>query len=170
MKTIIDSEWTVKTGRLQAVAKAPFTDYSALLNANLIPDPFIGDNEKKSLWISETDTVCSTRFDYDGETKGAYLVLEAVDTVFTATLNGIAIGGGANAFIDHRFPVEGVLKRGENLLELVIAAPKVAARAEMKRINSGAMGSRNSCFGNLRFGLYRYGRSSDNRYESRYRL
>ena len=82
MKTIIDSEWTVKTGRLQAVAKAPFTDYSALLNANLIPDPFIGDNEKKSLWISETDTVCSTRFDYDGETKGAYLVLEAVDTVF----------------------------------------------------------------------------------------
>lgn len=138
MKTIIDSEWTVKTGRLQAVAKAPFTDYSALLNANLIPDPFIGDNEKKSLWISETDTVCSTRFDYDGETKGAYLVLEAVDTVFTATLNGIAIGGGANAFIDHRFPVEGVLKRGENLLELVIAAPKVAARAEMKRINSGA--------------------------------
>lgn len=138
MKTIIDSEWTVKTGRLQAVAKTPFTDYSALLNANLIPDPFIGDNEKKSLWISETDTVCSTRFDYDGETKGAYLVLEAVDTVFTATLNGIAIGGGANAFIDHRFPVEGVLKRGENLLELVIAAPKVAARAEMKRINSGA--------------------------------
>ena len=138
MKTIIDSEWTVKTGRLQAVAKAPFTDYSALLNANLIPDPFIGDNEKKSLWISETDTVCSTRFDYDGETKGAYLVLEAVDTVFTATLNGIAIGGGANAFIDHRLPVEGVLKRGENLLELVIAAPKVAARAEMKRINSGA--------------------------------
>lgn len=138
MKTIIDSEWTVQTGRLQAVAKTPFTDYSALLNANLIPDPFIGDNEKKSLWISETDTVCSTRFDYDGETKGAYLVLEAVDTVFTATLNGIAIGGGANAFIDHRFPVEGVLKRGENLLELVIAAPKVAARAEMKRINSGA--------------------------------
>ena len=138
MKTIIDSEWTVKTGRLQAVAKAPFTDYSALLNANLIPDPFIGDNEKKSLWISETDTVCSTRFDYDGETKGAYLVLEAVDTVFTATLNGIAIGGGANAFIDHRFPVEGALKRGENLLELVIAAPKVAARSEMKRINSGA--------------------------------
>lgn len=65
-------------------------------------------------------------------------MLEAVDTVFTATLNGIAIGGGANAFIDHRFPVEGVLKRGENLLELVIAAPKVAARAEMKRINSGA--------------------------------
>lgn len=138
MKTIIDSEWTVKTGRLQAVAKAPFTDYSALLNANLIPDPFIGDNEKKSLWISETDTVCSTRFDYDGETKGAYLVLESVDTVFTATLNGIAIGGGANAFIDHKFPVEGALKRGENLLELVIAAPKVAARAEMKRINSGA--------------------------------
>ena len=138
MKTIIDSEWTVQTGRLQAVAKTPFTDYSALLNANLIPDPFIGDNEKKSLWISETDTVCSTRFDYDGETKGAYLVLEAVDTVFTATLNGIAIGGGANAFIDHRFPVEGALKRGENLLELVIAAPKVAARAEMKRINSGA--------------------------------
>lgn len=138
MKTIIDSEWTVKTGQLQAVAKAPFTDYSALLNANLIPDPFIGDNEKKSLWISETDTVCSTRFDYDGETKGAYLVLEAVDTVFTATLNGTPIGGGANAFIDHRFPVEGALKRGENLLELVIAAPKVAARAEMKRINSGA--------------------------------
>ncbi len=138
MKTIIDSEWTVKTGRLQAVAKTPFTDYSALLSANLIPDPFIGDNEKKSLWISETDTVCSTRFDYDGETKGAYLVLEAVDTVFTATLNGTPIGGGANAFIDHRFPVDGVLKRGENLLELVIAAPKVAARAEMKRINSGA--------------------------------
>ena len=138
MKTLINSDWRIKVGEAEAVAKTPFTDYSALLGAGLIPDPYIGDNEKKSLWISETDTVCSTVFDYDGETAGAVLVLEGVDTVFEATLNGVAVGGGENAFIAHRFDVEGVLKKGENELKLVIAAPKKAARSEMKRINSGS--------------------------------
>lgn len=138
MKTIINSDWTIRTGSLEAVAKTPFTDYSALLAAGLIPDPYVGDNEKKSFWISETDTVCRTCFDYDGRLDGAFLVLEGVDTVFKAVLNGIDIGAGENAFIAYRFPVTGALKRGKNNLEIIITAPKAAARAEMKRINSGS--------------------------------
>ena len=130
-------KWLLECGGHSVSVSIPATNASALLAAGAIPDPYVGTNEKKTLWLGDADTVMRTTFvlSEDEAALKAELVAEYVDTVFEAKLNGRSIGRGGNAFIPHRFDVTGLLSAGENTLEFSIRAPKKHARAESGRVN-----------------------------------
>ena len=137
MRFDLCDKWLLECGGHSVSVSIPATNASALLAAGAIPDPYVGTNEKKALWLGDADTVMRTTFvlSEDEAALKAELVAEYVDTVFEAKLNGRSIGRGGNAFIPHRFDVTGLLSAGENTLEFSIRAPKKYARAESGRIN-----------------------------------
>lgn len=105
---------------------------SALLEENLIPDPYYGRNELDCLWIGKTDWVLSTLFTAE-ETACSQLVFNCIDTVSEVHLNGRTIGYGRNMFRQYSFDTTGVLRRGENRLEVILYSPeRYCEKAEKK--------------------------------------
>ena len=95
-----------------------------LLRAGLIDDPFDGDNETRQQWIGDIDWrfECSFAWHDDGETRHD-LVAGGLDTVADLRLNGRPVGHAENFHRTHRWDVRGLLRDGENTLEVVFASP-----------------------------------------------
>ena len=141
MKIKLNGEWKLGCGEYSVTTRLPVTNCSALLDAGLIPDPYKAMNEKKTLWIGDADTVMETEFELpvSAKPKGVFLVLNGVDTVFEAFVNGASVGSGQNAFVSHRFDVTEAVTEGKNTLKIVIRAPKKFAYSECERINSKSL-------------------------------
>ena len=119
--------WTITaTGgpfpeRLQGVAvpaALPGTAHTHLLDAGLIPDPYVDRAEEDLVWAHRTDWRYTLR-----TTAGAAspqerldLVFEGIDTVATVTLNDMHLGSTANMHRGYRFDVRDVLVEGVNEL------------------------------------------------------
>jgi beta-mannosidase len=104
-----------------AVAQFPTHIHLDLLHHNLIPDPFVGQNEKEVQWIGETVWVYKTTFPSTEVKDGnkAILVFEGLDTFATVVLNGKTVLETDNMFVSERVDVTDVLKQnGDN--DLVI--------------------------------------------------
>ena len=102
-------------------ATVPGSVHSDLLSHGVIPDPFHGRNELGLRWIEEADWDYRCVFTVGPELLGRAnidLVFECLDTVATVVLNGTVILRSENMFQGHRVPVQGVLRRGRNTLEI----------------------------------------------------
>ena len=102
-------------------ATVPGSVHSDLLRHEVIPDPFHGRNELGLQWIEETDWDYRCVFTVGPELLGRAnidLVFECLDTVATVVLNGTTILRAENMFQGYRLPVQGVLRRGRNTLEI----------------------------------------------------
>jgi beta-mannosidase len=105
--------------------------HTALLNANLIPDPYWGENEKQVLWVGETAwtmerAFSATKADVDGYLT---LTLSEVDCIATIFLNGEEIARTDNTFIRYDIDVTGKVRLGENTLRLEFAVAEEVANA-----------------------------------------
>ena len=65
--------------------------HTDLLALDRIPDPFVGDNEKRVQWVAEADWEYRCRFaaapDLFAQAQ-IWLVCDGLDTLATVTLNG----------------------------------------------------------------------------------
>ena len=115
--------------KLELGISLPGDVHTALLEANEIPDPYFGNNEKAIMWVNETPWRVERRFaagkaDIDGYLT---LTLEYVDCIATIRLNGEVIAETDNAFIRNDLDVTGKVHEGENTLRIDFAvAPDVA--------------------------------------------
>lgn len=128
MKTIeLNGQWEFRMrGGEWAPATVPGCNYTDLLALGKIPDPFIGLNEEKTLWVGESDWIYRKTFEADGELLSCdrvALVAEALDTLAIVKLNGSEIARTQNAHIGYSFEVKDYLKQGENLLEIEFLSP-----------------------------------------------
>ena len=83
-------------------ATVPGNVFSDLLKNKIIPHPFIGDNENKVQWVSETDWEYRTTFQVDKQIlqkKHVELNFEGLDTYSTVFLNDSLILKTNNAFV-----------------------------------------------------------------------
>src|SRR5690242_3445670 len=83
--------------------------HGALLAADLIPDPYYGENEKVVMWVNETAWSVERRFtaserDIDGFLT---LTLAEVDCIATIFLNGEVVARTDNSFVRHDIDVTG---------------------------------------------------------------
>lgn len=110
-------------------ASVPGVVHTDLLAAGLIPDPYVDDNEALLAWIGHSDWAYETTFVWrpDGETVHD-LVAEGLDTVALVTLNGVEIARTRNQHRTYRWPVDGILREGENRLRVEFASPIAYAR------------------------------------------
>ncbi len=107
-------------------ASVPGCVHTALLAAELIPDPYYRDNELKLMWIGETDWIYRRRFDVDPALLAEDQVLlrcEGLDTLACVRVNGVDVGRTDNMFRTWEFDVKSILHGGENEIEVTFDAP-----------------------------------------------
>ncbi len=109
-----------------------------LLRENLIPDPYLDQNEALVQWIGRTDWQFSTTFAVSAEAlqeERVDLVCEGLDTVATVTINGVEVGRSENMHVEARFEAKAALREGDN--EIVVRFDSAALYARAMREKMG---------------------------------
>lgn len=107
-------------------AAVPGTIHTDLLENNMIPDPFFGENELHLQWISKIAWIYEKKIIFSEEADENIhwnLILEGVDTAAEIFLNGIFIGKVENMFLRYNFPLLENLHKGDNLLSIKFTPP-----------------------------------------------
>ncbi|MBA4134600.1 MAG: beta-mannosidase [Flavobacterium sp.] len=118
-------------------AKVPGTVHTDLLANKLIPDPFIGANEKQLQWIENEDWQYQTTFTISkAELKhqNAILHFDGLDTFAEVYLNGTKILSANNMFRTWKVDVIRVLKVGQNKLQITFASAVKKGNEEAKKL------------------------------------
>ncbi len=111
-------------------ANVPGGVHTDLLALGRIPDPFVGDNEKRVAWVAEADWEYRRVFTASSElleNPQIWLVCDGLDTLATVVLNGHELGSTDNMFRQYRWDVKALLKTGENDLTISFISPVHAA-------------------------------------------
>jgi len=100
--------------------------HTDLLALGRIPDPFVGDNEKRVQWVAEADWEYRRSFLAEPELlhqPQVWLVCDGLDTLATVSLNGHELGRTNNMFRQYRWDVKPMLQAGENDLHIAFDSP-----------------------------------------------
>src|SRR3954468_19372534 len=82
-------------------ASVPGGVHTDLLALGKIPDPFVGDNEKKVQWVTDRDWEYRRTFTAAPETLAEtrqFLVCDGLDTLAEVSLNGELLGKADNFY------------------------------------------------------------------------
>lgn len=107
-------------------ARVPGTVHTDLLALGLIPDPFVGDNENRVRWVSESDWEYRRVFSVPPELarrEFVELVCDGLDALAEVSLNDIPLGQADNMHRQWRWNVRGRLKAGGNELRIRFRSP-----------------------------------------------
>lgn len=115
-------------------AKIPGDTYSALYEADIIPDPYYGTNEKKVQWIGKRVWHFSREFEISEDfldSNYIYINAENLDTFSEIFINEKFIGKTENMFRRYRFDIKNYLNPGINsiLIKFNITAEIAKERA-----------------------------------------
>lgn len=126
IKTDLSGIWNMSSPQMPGKiipAELPGDNYSALLAADIIPDPYYGRNEiivqkyRKYQWSFKRD------FDVTSEMlnkKYIFLEVSMADTFVECQVNGKKVFKGQNAFCAYRPEIKKLLKEGSNSIEFII--------------------------------------------------
>ena len=95
-------------------ATVPGGVHTDLMENGKIPDPFVGDNEKKVQWVVEADWSYRRTFTCSPELlaqEKIFLVCDGLDTLATVTLNGYKLGHTDNMFRRYEWEVKSLSER-----------------------------------------------------------
>ncbi len=107
-------------------ANVPGGVHTDLLTLGRIPDPFVGDNEKRVAWVAESDWEYRHTFNVHADVfqrKQIWLVCDGLDTLASLALNGKLLGNTDNMFRQYRFDVRPLLKAQGNELTIIFKSP-----------------------------------------------
>ncbi|WP_406077101.1 glycoside hydrolase family 2 protein [Micromonospora sp. NBC_00858] len=120
---------------LTVQATVPGCVHTDLLDAGLIPDPYLDDNELALAWIGRTDWSYRTSFRRPaGDHDRVDLVCAGLDTVATVTVNGVEVGRTENMHRGYRFDVRALLRDGDNDLVVAFDSAYRYAEAQQERL------------------------------------
>ncbi|MEO8757341.1 MAG: glycoside hydrolase family 2 protein [Devosia sp.] len=119
------------THRTKARINLPGDVHTALIDANIIPDPYFGANEQAVMWVHATPWTMERRFTADRGDIDGYLTLtlDNVDCIATVFLNGEEVARTQNQFIRYDIEITGKVKAGTNTLRFEFAVTKDIAKA-----------------------------------------
>lgn len=123
-------------------AKVPGSVYSALLELNLMPDPYYRDNELEALKLMENDFVYETTVQVTEEMlEGDALLLcfEGIDTLAEVYLNDVLLGHVNNMHRVWEFDVLRSAHAGENVLRVELHSPTKYIKEENEKIFAGGV-------------------------------
>ncbi|MBR4665124.1 MAG: glycoside hydrolase family 2 protein, partial [Lentisphaeria bacterium] len=138
-KISLSGTWTLSCNKpdFRAIpAQIPGENCSALIDAGLVPDPYVGLQEKDLQWVREYDWTWSRNFELDPgflDQKRIWLNVDSLDTVGEIRINGRTVVSGRNMFCRIRAEVKDFLHAGENTIEAVIFAVEKYAETEAEK-------------------------------------
>ena len=118
-------------------ARVPGGVHTDLLALGRIPDPFVGDNEKRVQWVAETDWTYRCQFDVSPDLQAGekiFLVCDGLDTLANVSLNGRALGRAENMFRRYAWEIRSVLEFGKTNECIISFASSVCYAAEQQAI------------------------------------
>ena len=138
--------WTLKSdgGNISCPAEVPGDNYSALLAAGIISDPYYRLNELDALWVADTDWSYERTFDVPAEMLSANAVIinfDSIDTIAAVYINDKFIANVDNQFKRWRFQVKEYIKAGVNTLRLDFRSPVEASEEARKNYKSADLPS-----------------------------
>src|SRR3990172_5644181 len=107
-------------------ASVPGGVHTDLLALGRIPDPFMGDHEKRVQWVAESDWEYRYQFVAVPDLlrqPHIWLVCDGLDTLATVSLNSREVGCAGNMFRDYRWDVKPLLEAGDNDLRIAFNSP-----------------------------------------------
>ncbi|MDE6338417.1 MAG: glycoside hydrolase family 2 protein [Muribaculaceae bacterium] len=124
----ISDGWRFRQGSSQNwyPAEVPGTVHTDLMANGIIEDPFFRLNERGVQWVDKEDWMYETTFDATAAETGAEnqeLVFYGLDTYADVYLNHLKVVSADNMHRTWRCDVKGMLKEGENLLEVYFHSP-----------------------------------------------
>ena len=143
----LNTGWTVQTAGDPLLSPEPVRNRvipatvpgcvtTDLLDAGLIEDPYLNDNELKIDWIGRTDWRYRCVFEVGTAMLAQQrvdLVFDGLDTIATLALNGLPLGEANNMHRCWRFDAKPLLQPGRNELLVEFAAPVTYAEATRRR-------------------------------------
>lgn len=148
------------------VSQFPTVSYLDLLHHNLIPDPYLDQNELETLWVNHADWTYRTTqvgpYTIDPEER-AIIVFEGLDTAVEVFLCGKRILSSKNMHVSRRVDITSFFQQGKLprcTLELRFTSAITFSQKERERI--GYKRDENMTFGNderlfLRKAQYHWG-------------
>ncbi|NBJ94069.1 beta-mannosidase [Parablautia muri] len=120
-------------------AKIPGSVYGALLEKELIPDPFYRDNELKVLPLMENDFCYTTDFEVTDKMLGCDALLlrfDGIDTLADVYVNNVQIGCAYNMHRIWEFNLLELdsIREGDNQLKVVLHSPTKYIREENEKV------------------------------------
>lgn len=103
-------------------ATVPGTVHTDLMASGLIPDPFIGMNERSVQWVDKEDWRYRTVFDAEPEVfsaRNVEIVFDGLDTYADVYLNGQLLLSSDNMFRQWTADVRPFLREKGNVLEVL---------------------------------------------------
>lgn len=107
-------------------ATVPGTVHTDLMASGLIPDPFIGMNERSVQWVDKEDWRYRTVFDAEPEVfsaRNVEIVFDGLDTYADVYLNGQLLLSSDNMFRQWTADVRPFLREKGNVLEVLFHSP-----------------------------------------------
>lgn len=121
-------------GRIAAVpATMPGDNFTALMQADVIPDPYLLCNENLVQWVAETAWILEREFTVPDAMllkESVFLNLDSVDTFAEIWINDQPVATVKNMFRRIRCEVKQLLKAGRNRIRIVIMSPVRAGESE----------------------------------------
>nr|BFD82095.1 glycoside hydrolase family 2 protein [Streptomyces sp. Xyl84] len=117
MKDVIQltEGWSLHHDGTPLPARVPGCVHTDLLAAGVIPDPYLGLNEREAAWVGRRAWTYTRTLGPDGTGPGAHertdLVFDGLDTAAVITVDGRELGRTRNMHRRHRFDVTGVSGR-----------------------------------------------------------
>ncbi|KRD41169.1 beta-mannosidase [Cellulomonas sp. Root930] len=117
-------------------ARVPGTSHTALLEAGLIPDPYLDRHEEDLAWMRRTDWAYERDLDLApaAADERVDLVFDGIDTVATLTFDDHELGRTANQHRSYRFDLRGLLRPTAQRLRVLLGSALVHAEAEAARL------------------------------------
>ncbi|NHI92477.1 MAG: glycoside hydrolase family 2 protein [Candidatus Lokiarchaeota archaeon] len=106
--------------------KIPTTVFEALINNEIIEDPFYGENENQISWVYESNWAYETNFILSDEILNYEFILikfYGLDTLTEIYLNDQKIGETKNAFRSYELDIKPYIKKEKNRLKILFLNP-----------------------------------------------
>ncbi len=136
IERLLDRGWTVQGPRgMEVPARVPGLVHMDLMDAGLLPDPFVGGNIDSVQWVEHGEWTYRCTFtssDAERRSGRVHLRFEGIDTYATVSLNGHVLGTTDNMFRQWSYQVQGLLRKGPNEL-LVRIHPVGEGSAPLRR-------------------------------------
>ncbi|MBX9422389.1 glycoside hydrolase family 2 protein [Streptomyces lateritius] len=105
--TQLHEGWKLRHDDALLPATVPGCVHTDLLDAGVIPDPFIGTNETGIAWVGRRAWSYATELAHDSGHERTDLVFDGLDTAAEIVLDGESLGTTRNMHRVHRFDVTG---------------------------------------------------------------
>ncbi len=137
-KIPLEGKWNLKqdSKSINIATQIPGSVFEALIENDIIEDPFYGENEHEVSWVYDSDWIYETHFDIDPrflEHSRILLRFHGIDTLSEVYLNGELLGITENMFITYDFAVKNKLKAVSNELKVILKSSTLRAKQEINK-------------------------------------